>query len=123
MPGTQPYDRRRFLANASLLGITAASASGILTACGGGSGGGSGRSGEAGETLFFAGLQWGAPKNFNPLGASPAWPCGQNQAQYIYETLVRFNLLNGKLEPGLGTKVQEPDPRHMVVPLQPKAEW
>ena len=37
-----------------------------------------GRAGAAGETLFVAGFQWGPPKSFNPLAASPDWPTNFN---------------------------------------------
>ncbi|WP_114560850.1 ABC transporter substrate-binding protein [Desertihabitans aurantiacus] len=116
--------RRRFL---TMAGITAgALAVGVGgTACGTaqtGGGGATGRSGAAGDTFFVAGFQWGAPTSFNPLSASPAWPTGGDQSQLIYETLLRFNLLDGSLTPGLGRELQESD-RTFTVPLQEGTTW
>lgn len=117
--------RREFLRNAALFGAAAGLSGGALTACGGtaGGGGSAGRPGESGETLFIAGLQWGPPTNFNPFDPNSAWPAGQGGLQAIYETLVRFNQLDGALEPGLATELQEPDEKTMVLPLQPDAKW
>src|SRR5262245_61527746 len=61
---------------------------------------GKGRAGAAGETLFVAGFQWGPPKSFNPLAASPDWPTAQGQSQLIYESLLRFDMIDGSLHPG-----------------------
>ena len=58
----------------------------------------------------MSGFQWGPPSSFNPLGPSTAFPCAQNQMQLIYETLLRFNLIDGSLSPGLGRELQEPNP-------------
>ena len=63
---------------------------------------GKGRAGAAGETLFVAGFQWGPPKSFNPLAASPDLPTNFKHRQLIYESLLRFNLLDGSLAPGPG---------------------
>ena len=87
------------------------------------SGGQQGRSGSAGETLFVSGFQWGTPTSFNPLGPSTGFPCAQNQMQLIYETLLRFNLLDGSLAPGLGRELQEPESGTFVVPLHDAATW
>jgi peptide/nickel transport system substrate-binding protein len=120
--------RRRFL------GLAAMAVSGAVigvgtTACGtaqtGRSQGGEaqGRAGAAGETLFIAGFQWGPPTNFNPFAPTPAWPTAQRQPQYIYETLVRFNMLDGSLQPGLGKGLEEPDKQTIVVALQDGTKW
>jgi peptide/nickel transport system substrate-binding protein len=125
---TTPVRRRTFL------GLTGLAVSGVVgfgvTGCGtaqtGNSGGSTeeqGRAGAAGETLFVSGFQWGPPSSFNPLGPSTAFPCGQNQMQLIYETLLRFNLLDGSLSPGLGRELQEPEPGTFVVPLHQEAVW
>ena len=73
--------------------------------------------------MFIAGFQWGPPTNFNPLAPTPAWPTAVRQPQYIYETLVRFNMLDGSLAPGLGKELQEPDKQTIVVPLQDGTKW
>jgi peptide/nickel transport system substrate-binding protein len=124
--GMARQSRRQFLLNAALASAAAGIGGSALTACGqGGAGGGdsTGRAGEEGEILFIAGFQWGPQSHFNPLGQATAWPCGQNNMQLVYETLVRFNLLTGSLEPGLGTELQEPDENTFVVPLQEGTTW
>jgi peptide/nickel transport system substrate-binding protein len=112
------------------LASTAGLWGGVLAGCGqgggtggGGGGGRRGRSGREGETLFIAGLQWGPPRHFNPLGQSAAWPCGQNAMQLVYETLLRFNVLDGSLQPGLGKELQTPDENTYVIPLQDGTTW
>src|SRR5690606_40992994 len=93
---TMEASRRRFLAIAGLTAGGAAiglGAAGCGTAQTGNRPGGTesqGRPGASGETLFVAGFQWGPPTNFNPIGPSPAWPCGGGQIQLVYETLLRF---------------------------------
>lgn len=114
--------RRQFVVRSSLLGVGASG----LAACGGGGNGATsegGRSGRPGETLFIAGFQWGPPNTFNPFAPQPAWPSGQDSMQLLYETLLRFNMLNGDLEPGLATELQTPDENTMVLPLQEDAKW
>ncbi|GAB3425032.1 ABC transporter substrate-binding protein [Flindersiella endophytica] len=122
--------RRQFLINSSLLGVAAGLGSAGLAACGGGTGTtpksgskGAGRQGKSGETLFIAGFQWGPVTTFNPFAQSPGWPSGGNNMQLIYETLLRYNLLSGELEPGLATEVQTPDETTFVLPIQPDAKW
>src|SRR4029450_7706141 len=114
--GSEP-SRRRFL------GLAALAVGGALigvgtTGCGTAqtgrtqeAGSQQGRAGAAGDTLFVAGFQWGPPSSFNPLAAQPDWPTNVqagNQSQFIYETLVRFNLLGGSLSPGLAQALSEP---------------
>lgn len=119
--------RRRFItvtglaAGAVAVGLGAAGCGTAQTGSSGGSGG-TGRAGAAGDTLFVAGFQWGPPTSFNPLSASPAWPTAPGQSQFIYETLVRFNLLDGSLAPGLGKEVQESG-QTLTVPLQDGTKW
>jgi peptide/nickel transport system substrate-binding protein len=126
--GTARQSRRQFLLNAALAGVAAGVGGSALAACGqGGTGSGGpgskGRSGKEGETLFIAGFQWGPPNHFNPLGQNTAWPCGQGALQLVYESLVRFNLLDGNLEPGLAKELQEPDENSFVLPLQDGTKW
>ncbi|HEY8456977.1 MAG TPA: ABC transporter substrate-binding protein [Actinopolymorphaceae bacterium] len=116
--------RRQFLRGVALASAALGVGGGALAACGqGGTGAGEGRQGEEGETLYIAGFQWGPPTHFNPLGQATAWPCGQNAMQLIYETLVRFNVLDGSLGPGLAKEIQEPDETTFVVPLQDGTKW
>ncbi len=128
--------RRRFL---SLAALAAFAGAGSLAGCstklkdnsgstgeapaGGGNPVGKGREGMSGDTLFIAGFQWGAPPHFNPLGTNIGWPAGFDNMQLIYESLVRFNLLNGKLDPGLGTGIEQVDDATIKIPLQSGATF
>ena len=135
-------NRRKFLSWGGLA-AGAVMVGGAASACGtaqtgrtSGSGGGGGggtksgkgshsttRSGAAGDTFFVAGFQWDPPKSFNPLNASPTWPAGQGSIQLLFETLVRFNMVSGELEPGLGTGIKQVDKRTMEVALQDGTKW
>jgi peptide/nickel transport system substrate-binding protein len=120
--------RRRFL-TLSGLAVTGAvfgvSASGCGTAQTGNKGGsaGKGRAGAAGETMFQAGFQWQAPKAFNPMAASPDWPTNWDHSQLLYETLLRFNVIDGSLQPGLAKELQQPDDTTFRLPLQDGTKW
>jgi peptide/nickel transport system substrate-binding protein len=121
--------RRRFLGLAAMAvggALVGVGASGCGTAQTGRQqepGSQAGRAGAAGETLFIAGFQWGPPTTFNPLSPNPGFPAGVRQMQLVYETLLRFNMLDGSLHPGLGKELQEPDKQTMVVPLQDGTKW
>src|SRR6185295_16618760 len=119
--------RRSFLTLGGLAvtgAVLGVGASGCGTAQTGKSDSGSkGRAGAAGETLFVAGFQWGPPKSFNPMGANPDWPTNFNHPQMIYESLLRFNLLDGSLAPGLAKEIQQPDDHTMTLPLQEGTKW
>ena len=121
--------RRRFLGLAAmavggvLIGVGTSSCGTAQTGRSSGSGSQAGRAGAAGDTLFVAGFQWGPPSSFNPLAPTPAFPTAVRQPQYLYETLVRFNMLDGSLAPGLGKELQEPDKQTIVVPLQDGTKW
>ena len=107
--------RRRFLTltglavGGAVIGTTAAGCGTAQTGSQQGTGEQQGRPGASGETLFVAGFQWGPPKSFNPLAASPDFPVANGQPQYIYESLLRFNLLDGSLQPGLAKTVEQKD--------------
>ena len=49
------------------------------------------------ETFYVAGRQWGEPASFNPLLSNPDWPV--NGMNLLYETLLLYNSLTGKMEP------------------------
>src|SRR5882757_3287005 len=99
--------RRQFFAGSAVVGAGVAGSS-LLAACGTSvKHSSSGRKGASGKTLFIAGFQWGIPVNFNPLSPTAGWPSGEDSPQYIYESVVRFNQLTGKLEPGLSTGLQD----------------
>ena len=132
-------NRRRFLSIAGLAiggaaigtvagcGTAQTSNSGTGTGTSGSTDGGNskGRSGAAGETLFVAGFQRGTPTSFNPYGPAPAFPTNvaDNQPELIYECLVRFNMLDGTLAPGLAKELQEPAADTFVLPLQDGTKW
>jgi len=122
-------NRRRFLSVAGLavggavVGTTAAGCGTAQTGNTSGGGETKGRAGAAGDTLFVAGLQWGPPISFNPFGATPAFPTAGGQPEYIYEALIRFNMLDGSLTPGLAKEVQQPDDSTFVLPLQDGTKW
>jgi peptide/nickel transport system substrate-binding protein len=121
--------RRRFLTltglavGGTVIGVSAAGCGTAQTGSQQGSGEQKGRPGASGETLFVAGFQWGPPKSFNPLAASPDFPVANGQPQYIYESLLRFNLLDGSLQPGLAKTVDMKDDTTMSVPLQDGTKW
>jgi peptide/nickel transport system substrate-binding protein len=121
--------RRRFLGTTGL--ALGAAALGLgATGCGTAqtpsssnkSGTATGRPGAAGETLFVF-VQSGVPTSFNPLGATPAFPTNVGHMQLVYETLLRFDLLDGSLKPGLAKELQSPDPSTLVLPLQDGTTW
>jgi peptide/nickel transport system substrate-binding protein len=75
------------------------------------------------QTLYVAGSQWGDPSSFNPLAESwqPAWPVN-DRFNLMYEPLVNYNTLTGKVEAGLGTLVSQNNDS-VVVDLNPAAKW
>ncbi len=128
-PGRQPRPTRRSFLSLTGLALGGAAlglgASGCGTAQTGSKaeqGGAKGRAGTAGDTLFVF-VQSGVPTNFNPLGATPAWPTAKDHTQLIYETLLRFDLLDGSLKPGLARELQQPEPGTLVLPLQDGTTW
>ncbi len=120
--------RRRFLGvsglalGAAAIGLGATGCGTAQTRSNSGDGQAKGRAGAAGDTLFVF-VQSGVPTNFNPLGSTPSWPTAVGHTQLIYETLVRFNLLDGTLQPGLAKELQEPEPGVFVLPLQDGTTW
>ncbi|MBK0329999.1 ABC transporter substrate-binding protein [Brachybacterium halotolerans subsp. kimchii] len=127
--------RRGFLAASGAAGGVLA-----LAACGGKSGGGSGgsdelvgvgnngmagkgRSGDAADQLFIAGFQWSPPTNFNTFAGAPAWPASGNVAQYVYETLLRYDIVSGDLKPGLAAKYEVDGTSSITLTLQDGITW
>lgn len=77
------------------------------------------------ETLYLSGQQTQAPGSFNPLAESWAasWPVG-GRFNLMYEPLIVYNSLTGKIEPLLGTLVEElSNNDSVVVDLNPAAKW
>jgi peptide/nickel transport system substrate-binding protein len=75
------------------------------------------------KTLYLAGSQWGDPNTFNPLAESwqAAWPVG-DKFNLMYEPLIAYNSLDGKIEPILGSLVSK-DNDSIVVDINPAAKW
>jgi peptide/nickel transport system substrate-binding protein len=132
---TSSSTRRTFLAAS---GVAAGGLA--LSACGagGGSGGtqdsdlagignngkiGGGRSGEGADHLFIAGFQFSPPTNFNTFAGAPAWPAANNVAQYVYETLLRFDVLSGEILPGLASDYQVDGTSTVTLTLQEGITW
>jgi peptide/nickel transport system substrate-binding protein len=76
------------------------------------------------ETLYINGLQWGAPTNFNLLSGNPAFPINYgNSRELIYETLFMINMIDGKLEPLLGSSYTWTDDKTLKIELNKDAKW
>jgi peptide/nickel transport system substrate-binding protein len=75
------------------------------------------------KTLYLGGSQWGDPSTFNPMAdaSSSAWPV-RDRFNLMYETLISFNTLNGKMESGLGTLVSN-NADSIVIDINPAAKW
>ncbi|MBN1578526.1 MAG: ABC transporter substrate-binding protein [Chitinispirillaceae bacterium] len=73
------------------------------------------------KTLYIAGFQWGDPNSFNPLIDKPAWPI-DGYFNLIYEPLMVFNTLNGKMEPLLARSYTNEGDRITVV-MDSRARW
>ena len=72
------------------------------------------------ETLYVAGRQWGEPTSFNPLTSNPAWPV--SGLNLMYETLLLYNPLTGKMEPMIAESFAEHD-SSIEVTINPDARW
>jgi peptide/nickel transport system substrate-binding protein len=72
------------------------------------------------ETLYVAGRQWGEPTSFNPILSNPAWPV--TQSNLLYETLIVFDPLSGKLVPLLAEAVAQHD-GDVELTLNAQARW
>jgi len=73
------------------------------------------------KTLYLAGFQWGDPNTFNPLSDWPAFPVGGNY-NLMYEPLVVFNSISGKME-ALLASAPEQTADAITVKMNPKARW
>lgn len=69
------------------------------------------------ETLYIAGMQWGAPTTFNPLSANAPWPV-DTYFTHIYETLYTFNMISGEIEPLLAADMPTEEEDGITVALQ-----
>ncbi|PMC36697.1 ABC transporter substrate-binding protein [Bacillus sp. UMB0899] len=76
------------------------------------------------ETLYVNGLQWGPPSTFSPLGGNPSFPVAYaNSRSLVYENLFMINMLDGALEPLLGTSYEWTDDTTLHIELNPDAKW
>lgn len=73
------------------------------------------------ETLYKAGMQWGPPANFNPMGTNVAWPIPDDLL--IYETLFAYNLLTGELDPVLAQSIAWVDELTAHITLHDGTRW
>ncbi len=72
------------------------------------------------ETLYVGGRQWGEPSSFNPLAGWQDWPV--NSMNLIYETLLMYEPLAGKLTPLLAESWDIKDDSVEIV-VNPAARW
>lgn len=82
------------------------------------------------ETLYYAGLQWGAINGWNPLSgdmnnAMAVTEDGGGSRTPMFETLYMYNLLDGQLYPLLadGDYVWNDAMTEITVKLNPDAKW
>jgi peptide/nickel transport system substrate-binding protein len=73
------------------------------------------------QTLYVAGRQWGPPASINPLAGQPDWPAIPG-VKLMYETLFRYDSLNGKMVPLLAESYIETDD-YIEITLHEKARW
>ena len=73
------------------------------------------------ETLYIGGFDWAPPTTFNPLDYDPNFPIDGN-VRVMYETLVTYNQLTGKLEPMLAESFTQND-NSISVTLDSRAKW
>ncbi len=79
------------------------------------------------ETVYFAGQQWGAVNNYNPMSSnSNCWAMSQagNAREMMYETLFMYNCLDGSVTGLLGdTYTWNDDKTVMTVTLKQDAHF
>lgn len=107
----------------SALPVALAASASLLTGCKDDGSKSSGGAFPREQTLYVAGSQWGDPSSFNPLAETwqPAWPVN-DRFNLMYETVLNYNTLTGKMEPALGTLVSQ-DNDSVVVDMNPAAKW
>lgn len=76
------------------------------------------------ETLFYSGVQWGAPTSFSPISpsASTTWPVQPRFAE-IFEQLFAFNSITGENEPLLAREAVWEGTESVTVSLQDGTAW
>ena len=73
------------------------------------------------ETLYIGGFDWSPPTTFNPLDPDPNFPTDGN-IRLMYESLLAFNQLTGKLDPMLADSYSQTD-SSITVHLNSQATW
>jgi peptide/nickel transport system substrate-binding protein len=59
------------------------------------------------QTLYVGGYQFNEPASFNPLTSAPDWPIQPHNAlNLMYETLLVFNTITGKMQQLLAESYQ-----------------
>ncbi len=73
------------------------------------------------ETLYIGGFDWAPPTTFNPLDPDPNFPADGN-IRLMYESLLAYNQLTGKLDPMLADSYTQTD-SSITVHLDSRAKW
>ncbi|MBP5768045.1 MAG: ABC transporter substrate-binding protein [Fibrobacter sp.] len=73
------------------------------------------------ETLYIGGFDWAPPTTFNPLDPDPNFPTDGN-IRVMYESLLAYNQLTGKLDPMLADSFSRTD-SSITVHLDTCAKW
>lgn len=73
------------------------------------------------ETLYVGGFDWSPPATFNPLDPDPNFPADGN-IRLMYESLLAYNQLTGKLDPMLADSYSQTDST-ITVHLDTRAKW
>lgn len=73
------------------------------------------------ETLYIGGFDWAPPTTFNPLDYDPNFPIDGN-CRILYEALLIYNQLSGKLEPMLADSFSVQNDK-ITVHLDNRAKW
>jgi len=109
--------------NNSNAGASASGSAGTKPGIGNNGAMGKGRSGQAADTLFIFGQQWGPPTNFSPLSATAAWPAATNTDQFIYESALRWNIVTGEILPGLAKSYAIDGTKSITLTMQDAAKF
>ena len=72
------------------------------------------------QTVYVGGRQWGEPSSFNPLPGWQDWPV--NSMNLIYETLLNYDPLAGKLVPQLAEAWDIKD-ESVTLTINAQAKW
>ena len=73
------------------------------------------------ETLYIGGFDWAPPTTFNPLDRNPNFPI-DGKIRVMYESLLAYNQLTGKLDPMLADSYITTD-SSITVHLDTQAAW